>query len=82
MGPKPDLSVVTFRYLPGRGDADEFNLRLLDAVLRDGSTVISGTKLDGVYTLRAGIFHYRSHLEHVDALLEVQTRRAGQLEAS
>ena len=80
VGPEPDLSVVTFRYLPERGDADEFNRRLLEAVLADGSTVISGTKLDGVYTLRAGILHYRSHLEHVDALLEVLKREALQLE--
>jgi glutamate/tyrosine decarboxylase-like PLP-dependent enzyme len=82
VGPEPDLSVVTFRYLPERGDADEFNRRLLEAVLAEGRTVISGTKLDGVYTLRAGILHYRSHLEHVDALIEVLTREALRLEAS
>jgi aromatic-L-amino-acid/L-tryptophan decarboxylase len=82
VGPEPDLSIVTFRYLPERGAADEFNRRLLEAVLRDGRTVISGTKLDGAYTLRAGILHYRSHLEHVDVLLEVLTREARRLEAS
>lgn len=82
VGPEPDLSVVTFRYLPERGHAEDFNRRLLEAVLADGNTVISGTKLDGKYTLRAAILHYRSHLEQVDALLDVLKREALQLEAS
>jgi hypothetical protein len=58
VGHEPDLSIVTFRYPPERGHADEFNRRLLEAVLADGSTVISGTKTRRQYTLRAGILHY------------------------
>ena len=34
VGPYPDLSIVTFRYRPQRGDADEFNRRLTAAVQR------------------------------------------------
>jgi aromatic-L-amino-acid/L-tryptophan decarboxylase len=31
-GPEPDLSVVTFRYGPRRGGANDFNRRLLQAL--------------------------------------------------
>jgi aromatic-L-amino-acid/L-tryptophan decarboxylase len=82
VGPEPELSVVTYRYIPRRGNTDDFNRRLLDAVLQDGRAVISGTRLDGTYTLRAAILHYRSHLEHVDELLAVLEEQAKRLEAS
>src|SRR5918997_1655905 len=32
VGPPPDLSIVAFRYLPGRGDPDDFNRKLISAV--------------------------------------------------
>ncbi len=81
VGPEPHLSVVTYRYVPERGDADDFNRRLLNSVLRDGRTVISATQLDGHYTLRTAVLHYRSHLEQVDGLLDVLNREAIRLES-
>lgn len=32
VGPAPDLSIVTFRYLPERGDPNAFNRKLINAV--------------------------------------------------
>jgi glutamate/tyrosine decarboxylase-like PLP-dependent enzyme len=81
VGPEPDLSIVTYRYVPRRGDADDFNRRLLEAVREDGSVVISATELDGRYTLRAAVLQYRSHLDEVERLVEVLTREAARLEA-
>ena len=81
VGPEPDLSIVTYRYVPRRGDANEFNRRLLEAVRADGSVVISATELDGMYTLRLALLHYRSHLDDVERLLEVLTREAARLES-
>jgi glutamate/tyrosine decarboxylase-like PLP-dependent enzyme len=81
VGPAPDLSVVTYRYLPERGDANDFNRRLLQAVADDGRAVISATEIDGAYTLRLAILHYRTHLDHVDGLLELLTREAARLES-
>jgi len=43
VGPFPDLSVVTYRYLPEKGDPEEFNSRLVDAVQKDGRIFISST---------------------------------------
>jgi aromatic-L-amino-acid decarboxylase len=82
VGPPPDLSVVTYRYLPKRGDANDFNRRLLQAVSADGRAVISSTEIDGAYTLRLAVLHYRTHLEDVETLLEVLTFEAARLAAA
>ena len=34
---EPELSVVTYRYVPRSGNADEFNKKLLEAVVADGA---------------------------------------------
>ena len=44
--------------------------------------MISATEIDGTYTLRLAILHYRTHLERVDGLLEVLTREAAHLESA
>jgi glutamate/tyrosine decarboxylase-like PLP-dependent enzyme len=80
VGPSPDLSVVTYRYLPQSGDADEFNRRLLQAVLEDGRVFISSTRLAGRYTLRLAVLHFRTHRDTIDYLLDLLPRLAGKLE--
>jgi len=67
----PELSVVVYRYVPESGDADEFNKRLLEAVVADGRVFISSTVLNGRYTLRFACLAFRTHLETVDTLLAV-----------
>ena len=70
-GPEPELSVVTYRYIPVRGDANEFNKKLIEAVQRDGRVFISSTLLDGNFTLRFACLSFRTHLPIVDMLLKV-----------
>jgi glutamate/tyrosine decarboxylase-like PLP-dependent enzyme len=82
VGPEPELSVVTYRYLPKCGDPDDFNRRLLEAVYADGRAVISGTEVDGRYTLRLAVLHYRNHLAEVEAVLDVLVREAARLDAA
>lgn len=79
VGPEPDLSVVTYRYLPRRGDPNDFNRRLVDAVTADGRAIVSGTELGGMYTLRLAVLHYRTHLDQIESLLELLAREAGRL---
>ncbi|MEX2124650.1 MAG: aminotransferase class I/II-fold pyridoxal phosphate-dependent enzyme [Woeseia sp.] len=71
VGPEPDLSVVTYRYVPERGDADEFNRRLAAAVQNDGRVFVSSTQLDGRFTLRLAVLHFRTHLVQVELALEL-----------
>jgi aromatic-L-amino-acid/L-tryptophan decarboxylase len=80
VGPPPDLSIVTFRYLPRRGDPDAFNRKLIEAVQRDGRVFLSSTKLDGKFTLRAAVLSLRTHLETIDLAIEVLCEKAKQLE--
>jgi glutamate/tyrosine decarboxylase-like PLP-dependent enzyme len=79
VGPGPELSIVTYRYLPESGDADAFNRKLLQAVLDDGRVFISSTLLDGRFTLRFAALHFRSHLDETDYLLDLLGRAAREL---
>jgi glutamate/tyrosine decarboxylase-like PLP-dependent enzyme len=80
VGPPPDLSIVTFRYLPRRGDPDAFNRRLIDAVQRDGRVFISSTTIEGRFTLRLAVLSLRTHLETVDLAIEILREKAKRLE--
>jgi glutamate/tyrosine decarboxylase-like PLP-dependent enzyme len=70
-GPYPDLSVVTYRYVPRAGGANDFNRKLLKAVLDDGRVFISSTRLQGRFVLRLAVLHYRTHRSTIDELLAV-----------
>ncbi len=81
VGPYPDLSVVTYRFIPSRGDADAFNERLLQAVQMDGRVFISGTRLNGKMTLRLAVLSFRTHLEDIDLALQILKEKAAELGA-
>lgn len=81
-GPEPQLSVVTYRYVPKSGDADAFNKKLVEAVQQDGRVFISSTLLDGKFTLRAAIVSFRTHLQTIDLLLQVLKEKVALLENS
>ncbi|MEO7674444.1 MAG: pyridoxal-dependent decarboxylase, partial [Pyrinomonadaceae bacterium] len=77
---EPELSVVTYRWLPKSGDANIFNKQLLDAVVADGRVFISSTMLNGEFTLRFACLAFRTHLEIVDTLLSVLKEKVEILE--
>jgi aromatic-L-amino-acid/L-tryptophan decarboxylase len=80
VGTYPDLSVATYRYVPQRGDANEFNQRLLQSILDEGRISISSTLLDGNFVLRAAIMSFRTHLEQIDEAIDILTYHANQLQ--
>ena len=80
-GPYPALSIVTFRYRPQRGDANEFNRRLLAAVHEDGKVFITSTRIDGVFTLRLAALNFRTHLEQIDYLLGLLRSKSRELDS-
>jgi len=81
LGPFPDLSVVTFRYVPDRGEADQFNRDLLSKVLQDGRIFISSTLINGRFTLRVAVLSVRTHLQTIDLFLEILQTAAKELDA-
>lgn len=70
VGPYPDLSVVTYRYIPKTGDANAFNKWLMEEVQKDGRVFISSTMLEGNFTLRLAVLSFRTHKSTIDILLE------------
>lgn len=76
VGVEPDLSIVTFRYIPERGDVEAFNRLLLKAIQDDGRIYISSTQIDGRFTLRLAILGFRTHLETVDLALSLLAEKA------
>jgi aromatic-L-amino-acid/L-tryptophan decarboxylase len=80
VGAPPDLSIVTFRYVPRNGDPNTFNRRLIDAVQRDGRIFVSSTMIDGRFTLRLAVLSLRTHLETVDLAIDILREKARQIE--
>ncbi len=81
VGPAPELSVVIFRYVPERGDANAFNAQLTLDILDSGEIFLSSTTIDGVYWLRICVMVFRTHQRHLDKFLTMlgkAKRRAGQ----
>ena len=70
VGPSPDLSVVTYRYLPQRGDANAFNEQLAKKIQQDGRIFISSTRLGHKFILRLAISSFRTHLTDIDEAID------------
>jgi len=79
LGPPPDLSIVPFRYIPRRGNVDEFNQKLTHLIQRDGRIFISSTVLNGNFTLRAAILGYRTHIDTIDLAIKVIREKVEEL---
>lgn len=80
VGPYPDLSVVTYRYLPRRGNIDDFNQRLIQRVLMDGRVFITSTRVNGNFVLRLAVLGFRTHLDEIEEAIEILKRTARELE--
>lgn len=71
LGPYPDLSIVTFRYLPASGETNSFNRQLLQTIHDDGKVFITSTLIDGKFTLRLAVLNFRTHRKTIDYLLNL-----------
>ena len=82
VGAPPDLSIVTFRYVPARGDANEFNRRLVQAVQNEGKVFLSSTMLEGKFIIRLAVLSFRTHLAQIEQTLDVLRETARRLPAA
>ena len=83
VGPEPDLSIVTFRWVPRGADQDEanrFNEALVDAVRQDGRVFLSSTLLDDVFVLRMAVLSFRTHQRAIDLALKVLKEQVAALD--
>ena len=71
VGPKPDLSIAIFRYVPDSGDVNDFNAKLVEQIMQDGRIFLSSTTIDEVYWIRFAVLSFRTHLEQVELALQL-----------
>lgn len=81
VGPEPELSVLTFRYVPESGDANAFNAALVKEIHKDGRIFLSSTTIDGKFTLRLAILSFRTHLSTIDLTLKILQEKVDKLES-
>ncbi|SEH01831.1 aromatic-L-amino-acid decarboxylase [Nonomuraea solani] len=67
---EPSLTTVAFRRVPGDGDADACNARLLRRVNAGGRVLLSSTMIGGTYMLRLCVVSHRTHLDRVEEAIE------------
>ncbi len=85
-GPEPELSVVTYRYIPKtKKKLDEkainaFNEKLVHEIQSDGRVFISSTMIGTQYTLRFACLSFRTHLKTVDLFLRILKEKTKLLE--
>lgn len=80
VGPEPELTVSTYRWVPERGDPDVFNEALVRAIHRDGRVFVSSTRLGGRYFLRLAVLSFRTHLPTIDLALRVLAEKVAGLQ--
>ena len=74
VGPEPDLSIVTYRWVPkgvSEEEVDRVNEGIVEFVRRDGRVFISSTIVDGRFTLRMVALAFRTHRRTMDLALKV-----------
>ena len=71
VGPKPELSVVIFRYVPKDKNADIVNRELIEAIQKDGRIFLSSTNINTVFWIRIAVVQFRTHLAQIDLLLDI-----------
>jgi glutamate/tyrosine decarboxylase-like PLP-dependent enzyme len=82
MGPRPQLSVLIFRFPKANEEETEaYNRTLLKAIHADGRYFISSTLVDGTFYLRLAILSFRTHRKHIDAFFAIMEELKLELEA-
>lgn len=71
MGPEPELSVASFRYIPKTGDANKFNQLLVKEIHKDGRVFLSSTNVDNKFIIRIAVLSFRTHLQTIDLTIKI-----------
>ena len=71
VGPSPELTVFTFRFISNQYDTSTLNQNILDQMHKDGRIFISSTNIKDQIWLRVAILSFRTHLKEIDLLIEM-----------
>jgi aromatic-L-amino-acid/L-tryptophan decarboxylase len=80
VGPEPELSVATYRYVSKKHDPNAFNKRLMEEIVKDGRVFISSTMLEDRFMLRLAVLSFRTHLSTINTLLSLLKEKVDMLE--
>lgn len=81
VGPEPELSVATYRYISKKHEPNIFNKRLMEEVVKDGRVFISSTMLEDRFMLRLAVLSFRTHLSTINTLLTLLKEKVNYLES-
>ena len=79
---EPQLSLLAFRLeKPGLGadELNELNRQFMDRINAPQRVYLTGTSLDGLFTLRICVLSFRTHMDRMEAALEDIRVAAGEL---
>ncbi len=79
VGPAPDLSVVTYRWVPPGASLERTNAvnqAIVEGSRRDGRVFLSSTMLEGRFTLRMASLSFRTHRRTIDLAIRVLREQA------
>ncbi len=79
VGPKPELSIFTFRYISGADNPDEFNRQLHKNLLEDGKIFLSTTQLNGNFVFRFAVLSVRTHKKEIEKAVYIIKEEADSL---
>jgi glutamate/tyrosine decarboxylase-like PLP-dependent enzyme len=74
VGPEPDLSIVTFRWVAAGASLETVNRQnqqIVEGIRKDGRVFLSSTMIDGRFTLRLVALSFRTHRKTIDLALRV-----------
>jgi glutamate/tyrosine decarboxylase-like PLP-dependent enzyme len=71
VGPEPELSIVTFRYIPAKGNANKFNELLLKEIHKDGRVFFTSTIINSKFTFRLALLAFRTHLKTINLAIKI-----------
>ena len=71
VGPRPELTVFTFRFICKNKDPSSLNQQILEQMHKDGRIFISSTKIENEVWLRVAILSFRTHLKEIELLIEM-----------
>lgn len=80
VGPEPELSVATYRYVSKKHEPNAFNKRLMEEIDKDGRVFISSTMLENRFMLRLAVLSFRTHLSTINTLLSLLKEKVEMLE--
>lgn len=83
VGPAPDLSIVTYRWVPPDSSLERVNAineQIVDRIRRDGRLFLSSTMLDGRFTLRMVALSFRTHRRTIDLALRILREQVAALD--